>query len=202
MAVALLCTILLASCTASGSPVSSDGSDTSSSVQCILQQLQPSSHSAAAPTSSLLQTLHNLRNTIFFRIFKVNLYNRPCEFWHEEHQCMEIGCSVCGQCSEEDLPVEWRNYPQMQVQMQQQQETLDNVTALQTSASFVNPHLSSAVRQWREESGCQWVEDEVDHCEAQAIDVAYIDVSLNPEGYTGYEGQLRGARSILLAAHT
>lgn len=96
---------------------------------------------------------------------------------------MEIGCSVCGQCSEEDLPAEWRNYPALALV---EEEPHDNSTGLQTSASFVNPHLSSAVHQWRDESGCQWIEE--DDRNSQSNDVAYVDVSLNPEGYTGYEG--------------
>lgn len=61
----------------------------------------------SANDNLLWSRLTQLKHTLFFRTFKVNLHN-PCPFWQDDGQCALRGCAVCGECAPEEIPELWK----------------------------------------------------------------------------------------------
>ena len=110
---------------------------------------------------SFHQLLSALTTHPFFKFFLVN-YEQPCPFWVEEHLCSAEadGPAPCGicECPLEDVP------PMIQ-------------------SRDVNRTLTDDFRRFSDRDDSQWIE--WDH---QTDKLSYVNLELNPERYTGYQG--------------
>ncbi len=110
--------------------------------------------------TELHDRLVQLRSSVFFRTFRVNLQTE-CPFWRESHQCGKKACAVCGECSMDELPAPWR-------------ESL--------TSPAIHSGLGSHFRSWDDDQRHQWVASE------SGPGVTFINMQLNPESWTGYAG--------------
>jgi len=84
--------------------------------------------------------------------------------------CSKKSCAVCGVCDENEIPESWRNDP----------EESSELGASEMSP--VDRTLWAAFKGWSEDEEDMWiVQDSGDK-------ISYVDITLNPEGHTGYEG--------------
>ncbi|RSH93337.1 hypothetical protein EHS25_007691 [Saitozyma podzolica] len=113
-----------------------------------------------ALNADLYPKLHRLVQYPFFRHYKVDLY-RECPFWYENGFCMNRACGVEA-ADESEIPEKWRAQALSEVQV-----------------STEDDGISSCY--FREQDYC-YIEDDATQ-EGQ-----YIDLSLNPERFTGYAG--------------
>mmetsp|Transcript_11332 Transcript_11332/g.42475 ORF Transcript_11332/g.42475 Transcript_11332/m.42475 type:complete len:480 (-) Transcript_11332:93-1532(-) len=120
------------------------------------------SHVAHQNTDYFFPVLNDLVKTKFFKIFKVNLASE-CPFWAMEKVCKsEGGCSVC-KCDADDVPLSWQI----------------------TKKNRVNTFLGQEVKPRK------WVDNQKDSWfpESQDSDYTYVNLLLNPETNTGYDGK-------------
>lgn len=120
---------------------------------------------------------------VFFRYFKVNL-ERDCPFWEENDRCSIRDCAV-KTCTREELPASLRNLPSAKIQSEGQ---IQKACAMEEELSSVDTSLTGEqkvdVANWEglnDDNFC--VMDDED-----SSDCSYIDLSKNPERYTGYSG--------------
>jgi ERO1-like protein alpha len=112
----------------------------------------------SANDRELHQLLQALRRTFFFKIFKVNLYSE-CPFWKDGMHCTRRSCAVC-ECEENEIPEPWR----------------------MEKTDLVDRTMHSQFRRWDEPNEDVWiVQDSSEH-------MSFINLELNPESYTGFEG--------------
>ncbi|ODN74499.1 hypothetical protein L202_06879 [Cryptococcus amylolentus CBS 6039] len=109
----------------------------------------------------LFPALHELVTTPFFRHYKVDLY-RECPFWYENGFCMNRNCGV-EELNESEIPEKWR--------------------AAALSEVRVSGSEDEGV------SGCYFKEQDFCYVEDDAdFNGQYVDLTLNPERFTGYSG--------------
>nr|XP_019043494.1 endoplasmic oxidoreductin 1 [Kwoniella bestiolae CBS 10118]OCF22424.1 endoplasmic oxidoreductin 1 [Kwoniella bestiolae CBS 10118] len=108
----------------------------------------------------LFPTLHELVTYPFFKHYKVDLY-KECPYWSENGFCMNRNCGV-EEANEDDIPEKWRAKALSEVQ----------VSSAEVSVSGCY---------FKEQDFC-YVEDDADQ------NGQYIDLTLNPERFTGYAG--------------
>lgn len=113
--------------------------------------------------NSLQSILDNLKRTVFFRTFKVNLHT-TCPFWADHSQCAKRGCEVCGECGWDELPIPWRD---------------------EASAPADFSGLGRNFQQWNDQEDQMWVVQDSSNTNSP---VSYINMQMNPESYTGYTG--------------
>ncbi|WVN86378.1 uncharacterized protein L203_101542 [Cryptococcus depauperatus CBS 7841] len=110
----------------------------------------------------LYPALHELVTTPFFKHYKVDLY-KECPFWYENGFCMNRNCGV-EELDENEIPEKWR------------------VKAL--SEVRISPAEEAGI------SSCYFKEQDFCHVEDDAdTNGRYVDLTLNPERFTGYAGQ-------------
>ncbi|OQV23190.1 ERO1-like protein alpha [Hypsibius exemplaris] len=118
----------------------------------------------------------------YFRFFKVNL-DRKCPFWNDySDKCSIPDCAV-KTCAADELPISLRDLSVSNVQAQvaeacAQEEELSSVDY------SMNADQKAEIVKWedlQDENFCL-VDDE------GASDCSYLDLSKNPERYTGYVG--------------
>ncbi|ORX37674.1 endoplasmic reticulum Oxidoreductin 1-domain-containing protein [Kockovaella imperatae] len=110
--------------------------------------------------TALFPKLQKLVHYPFFRHYKVDLY-RECPFWYENAFCMNRDCGVEA-ADESEIPEKWRARALSEVR---HSSTTDGV------------------------SGCYFREQDFCYIEDDATqDGQYIDLTLNPERFTGYAG--------------
>ncbi|KAI0358422.1 endoplasmic oxidoreductin [Trametes cingulata] len=111
-------------------------------------------------TDELYDELHSLVETPFFKYFRVDLY-RDCPYWQENGFCMNRECGITT-VDESDIPERWRAAELSKVEM----PSRDHRTEL---------------------PGCYYRDS--DYCFLDdETEGDYIDLSLNPERFTGYAG--------------
>ncbi|KIR31652.1 endoplasmic oxidoreductin 1 [Cryptococcus deuterogattii MMRL2647] len=108
----------------------------------------------------LFPILHELVETPFFRHYKVDLY-KECPFWYENGFCMNRNCGV-EEMDENEIPEKWRARALSEVKVSSEDEGV-------SSCYF------------KEQDFC-YVEDDAD------ANGQYVDLTLNPERFTGYAG--------------
>ncbi|KAI0266792.1 endoplasmic oxidoreductin [Gloeopeniophorella convolvens] len=107
----------------------------------------------------LFEKLHELVGTPFFKYFRVDLY-RECPFWEENVFCMNKDCSIVT-VDESEIPEKWR---------------------AGTLSKLERPE------DYRESlPGCYYRDSDFCFLDDMA-EGDYVDLSLNPERFTGYEG--------------
>ncbi|KAL7425183.1 endoplasmic oxidoreductin-1 [Cryptotrichosporon argae] len=109
----------------------------------------------------LFPALHELVGYPFFRHYKVDLY-RECPFWYENGFCMNRACGVEA-ADESEIPDKWRAQALSEVRVSSPEDN----------------GVSSCY--FREQDFCYIEDDTTD--EGQ-----YVDLTLNPERFTGYAG--------------
>ena len=111
------------------------------------------------------ETLQNLKKTLFFKIFKLNL-EPECTLFQQEKICKDSACKIC-ECDENEVPKIW------------EQKT--------HRGEFLNIKIEDPFNKWIDKytiNTKQWLlEEDVD-----SKDGTYINLLKNPEGYTGYRG--------------
>ncbi|ETW80888.1 hypothetical protein HETIRDRAFT_410101 [Heterobasidion irregulare TC 32-1] len=108
----------------------------------------------------LFERLHELVQTPFFKYFRADLY-RECPFWEENVLCMSKDCSIIT-VDEEQIPEKWRvaTLSKLEVPPEDQRESLP---------------------------GCYY--KDTDFCYLDDMTEGdYVDLTLNPERFTGYAG--------------
>eukprot|EP00455_Lapot_gusevi_P034899 TRINITY_DN3861_c0_g1_i4.p1 TRINITY_DN3861_c0_g1~~TRINITY_DN3861_c0_g1_i4.p1 ORF type:complete len:449 (+),score=106.02 TRINITY_DN3861_c0_g1_i4:88-1434(+) len=120
--------------------------------------------------SELHDVVQRLRKTTFFRIFKVNL-NGDCPFAFNPPTCSSHRCSVF-ECPDEQIPETWKIEDQSQNQ----------VVPEEHPESTVNREINNTEFSHWVESDDSWINQD------NSKSMSYIDLQLNPEGYTGFEG--------------
>ncbi|KAH7108047.1 endoplasmic oxidoreductin [Auriculariales sp. MPI-PUGE-AT-0066] len=107
----------------------------------------------------LFDSLHSLVTRPFFKFFRVDLY-RECPFWTENGLCSNQNCGVTS-ADESQIPEKWRA------------ASLGAVESADVAVSL---------------PGCY--SREADFCFLDdASEGEYVDLSLNPERFTGYAGE-------------
>lgn len=130
--------------------------------------------------------LSSILQRVFFRYFKVNL-ERECPFWHDDNRCSIRDCAV-KTCSAEELPASFRD-TSLGDQQATVQEKVEEACAQEVKLSSVdaslNPTQRADVGKWDTQMGddnfCVLDDD-------GALECCYIDLTKNPEKYTGYSG--------------
>ncbi|KAI0823713.1 endoplasmic oxidoreductin [Trametes gibbosa] len=111
-------------------------------------------------TDDLYNELHSLVETPFFKFFRVDLY-RECPYWQENGFCMNRECGITT-VDESEIPDRWR------------------------AAELSKVEMPSA-EQRTEFPGCFYRDS--DFCFLDDMTEGdYIDLTLNPERFTGYTG--------------
>ncbi|KAH9979179.1 endoplasmic oxidoreductin [Russula compacta] len=107
----------------------------------------------------LYDQLHELVQTPFFKYFRVDLY-RECPFWEENVFCMNRDCSIIT-VDESEIPEQWR------------------AGTLSKLESREDHRVDLPGCYYRDSDFC-FLDD--------MIEGDYVDLSLNPERFTGYVG--------------
>ena len=114
---------------------------------------------------NLCNSLQKLRETLFFRIFKINL-EPECSIFHQEMICRDTACQIC-ECSNNEVPRVWK-----------QPKGIDENIVTQMDDPF-----TKLVEKYNFDSKQWLLKEDID-----PIDGTYINLLKNPEGYTGYKG--------------
>ena len=113
----------------------------------------------------LSNTLDQLRQTLFFKIFKINL-EPDCTIFHEQQICKSSACNIFS-CNNMEVPDVWK-----------QPSSKDEP---------INAKIDDPFYKWVEKfslSEKQWlVESDVESKQG-----TFVNLLKNPEGYTGYRG--------------
>ena len=118
-----------------------------------------------ANNQKLCESLQNLRRTLFFRIFKINL-EPECSIFHQEMICRDTACQIC-ECSNNEVPRVWK-----------QPSGIDENIVTQMDDPF-----NKLVEKYNFDSKQWLLKEDID-----PNDGTYINLLKNPEGYTGYKG--------------
>ncbi|RDX55119.1 endoplasmic oxidoreductin [Lentinus brumalis] len=111
-------------------------------------------------TDELYNDLHTLVETPFFKYFRLDLY-RECPFWQENGFCMNRECGITT-VDESEIPDRWRAAALSKIEMPEG----DQRTVL---------------------PGCYYRDS--DYCFLDDLTEGdYVDLTLNPERFTGYAG--------------
>ena len=113
----------------------------------------------------LCDSLQKLKQTLFFKIFKINL-EPECSVFHQEMICKDTACQIC-ECSNNEVPRVWK-----------QPSGIDEniVTTIDDPFNKWVEKFNVDTKQWL-------LKEDID-----PKDGTYINLLKNPEGYTGYRG--------------
>ncbi|XP_071835253.1 ERO1-like protein beta isoform X2 [Apostichopus japonicus] len=145
--------------------------------------------------------LTSLLERDYFKFYKINL-NRPCPFWADDGSCAFESCAVCP-CSED---MQWLDEIPCGLKEDHQEETLSDKYSLplntakedcedRTTEEIRLSALDTTISQKDKAAFESWQEHDdakMDFCEPQDEDpsnMEYVDLTINPERYTGYKGK-------------
>lgn len=114
--------------------------------------------------------LQELVKTPFFRYYKVKLWC-DCPFWPEDGMCQLRDCSVC-ECPEDEFPAAFRSSEHASCQEGRPEGAVDRTVD------------TKAFQGWTDTDNPWTVDDET-----VSGDMTYVNLLLNPEKYTGYQGE-------------
>ncbi|XP_065062057.1 ERO1-like protein beta [Rhopilema esculentum] len=134
----------------------------------------------------------------YFKYFKVNL-KKGCPFWPDDSRCAIKDCAV-DFCSEDEIPI---GITKSRVQEKTIQSTGNKVEFLENddnngkcavgdleNLGNINSAISDEqlgnFEQWNEHDDTEDKFCDID--DEQSPDMTYVDLTLNPERYTGYTG--------------
>lgn len=153
--------------------------------KCTFEAL--TAHSFLPQDDALYDHVSLLTSTLYFRIFKVDL-SKACPFWGgTAATCTRPDCSVLV-CDPEQIPACWRggsrsaqkrSTPNMGIYPHDSAEAalgrVERPTGSQALPPFFAPYAL--------EDESAWTAPDSDELSE------YVDLTLNPEGFTGYQGQ-------------
>ena len=113
----------------------------------------------------LCDSLQKLRQTLFFKIFKINL-DPECSVFHQEMICRDTACQIC-ECSNNEVPRVWK-----------QPSGID-----ENIVTTIDDPFNKWVEKFNVDSKQWLLKEDID-----PKDGSYINLLKNPEGYTGYRG--------------
>ena len=123
----------------------------------------------------------------FFKYFKVDL-DGQCAFWPDDGQCDRFECAVDQECTE--LPEVWRLEDQLRDEWLQTQQAEEPFLC---DSNIPVDRSDKDIGRWSETGGDEvWIEQ-------NEKDMVYVDLLLNPEKFTGYDGEK--AQRIWRAIH-
>lgn len=138
--------------------------------------------------------LKSLLQKDYFRFFKVNL-KRPCPFWPDDSRCALRDCSVTT-CSEDSLPKSIRGHERINIpndsvskyskEANEQDSCDENHAGLGEVDSTISDESYREFERWQKHDDSQDNFCEMD--DELSAGMEYVDLSLNPERYTGYAG--------------
>uniref|UniRef100_L7M109 Endoplasmic reticulum oxidoreductin-1-like protein n=1 Tax=Rhipicephalus pulchellus TaxID=72859 RepID=L7M109_RHIPC len=138
--------------------------------------------------------LKSLLQKDYFRFFKVNL-KRPCPFWPDDSRCALRDCSVTT-CSEDSLPKSIRGHERNYIpndsvskyskEANEQDSCDENHAGLGEVDSTISDESYREFERWQKHDDSQDNFCEMD--DESSAGMEYVDLSLNPERYTGYAG--------------
>ncbi|KAI5634651.1 endoplasmic reticulum oxidoreductin 1 (ERO1) domain-containing protein [Phthorimaea operculella] len=138
--------------------------------------------------------LQSLVSKDYFRFYKVNL-KKECPFWVDDSRCAMKYCHI-KTCSKESVPAIANGY---------EHDRLDDFPAAKYSKAanpgcgddadhdpqlgYLNMTISAAsqyeIAKWKAHDDAL---EKFCECDDRDVDADYVDLSLNPERYTGYKG--------------
>ena len=113
----------------------------------------------------LCDTLQKLKQTLFFKIFKINL-EPECSVFHQEMICKDTACQIC-ECSNTEVPRVWK-----------QPSGID-----ENVITTIDDPFNKWVEKFNVDSKQWLLKEDID-----PKDGSYVNLLKNPEGYTGYRG--------------
>ncbi|XP_045785229.1 ero1-like protein isoform X1 [Maniola jurtina] len=130
----------------------------------------------------------------YFRFYKVNL-KKECPFWADDSRCAMKHCHI-KTCAKESVPGFENGYENDYEEMspalkysEHAQSPCNSDTDHDPALGYLNMTLSAAsqyeIAKWKE------YDDSIGNfceCDDKDADAEYVDLSLNPERYTGYKG--------------
>ncbi|VDD88884.1 unnamed protein product [Enterobius vermicularis] len=139
--------------------------------------------------------LQELLRKDFFRFYKVNM-EKTCPFWPDDRQCVSKECGI-GYCDDE-VPLELKRPASISVHRLAPNRTLvmsgnSQDKTCQESSNAFDPLDTTLTEGHREQlRDMDWHDDnENKFCaydDENPDDMHYVDLSRNPERYTGYKG--------------
>lgn len=132
-----------------------------------------------ANNDGLYDVLSQIQDTTFFKIFKVD-FSGECQFWNSDGLCSKPGCQVCP-CDDDEIPETWR---------QEDKHRLAHTAVTPCTCPFDAPTGGGAVDTTIDATQFNtWeVDDKMWVAYPEGGNSTYINLQLNPEGYTGYTG--------------
>eukprot|EP00639_Heterosigma_akashiwo_P035899 CAMPEP_0194725490 /NCGR_PEP_ID=MMETSP0296-20130528/27094_1 /TAXON_ID=39354 /ORGANISM="Heterosigma akashiwo, Strain CCMP2393" /LENGTH=335 /DNA_ID=CAMNT_0039629999 /DNA_START=64 /DNA_END=1068 /DNA_ORIENTATION=- len=139
--------------------------------------------------------LEDLVTTPFFRYFKVNL-EKECPFWEDDGVCMIKDCAVCG-CEAAEVPKSWilednlkdghttPNTMSGDLFMESAAERVDNCEEQEELEKQCDDRFMDHVGDL--DRSVKGITDRILQ-ELDDDESIYVDLTKNPEGYTGYSG--------------
>lgn len=124
--------------------------------------------------------LRKLLQRDFFRFYKVNM-EKSCPFWPDDRQCASKECGI-GYCDDE-VPMGLKQPASISVMNERCEETSNKFDPLDKTLT------EGDRRQLHEMDTHDDSEDKFcDYGDEDAADMHYVDLTRNPERYTGYKG--------------
>lgn len=100
--------------------------------------------------------------------------HNECPFWRDHSKCSRRNCAVCGQCEDSEVPAPWK---------QLEHSGGDQGGESEPDPDPIDFTLHRGFKGWSERDASLWIVQD------ESKDMSYINMQLNPEGYTGYEGE-------------
>ncbi|CAD5119115.1 DgyrCDS7759 [Dimorphilus gyrociliatus] len=134
----------------------------------------------------LYPRLQNILQRDYFKFFKVNL-NKDCPFWKDNSQCSSKDCHV-NQCEETQLPdgIKDEDSKYKHSKESQGEKCDDNKGTLGKLDRTISIEDKEAFDSWKKHDDAQDNFCELDDDSSESS--SYVDLQLNPERYTGYNG--------------
>lgn len=134
--------------------------------------------------------LNSLLSRDYFRFWRANL-QKECRFWADDGRCSLKDCHVNG-CSEDELPdglkqngSKPKNKNKYSAEAQEEASCDDE--KLGDLDRTISAESQQAFQDWKEHDDAQENFCELD--DDNSVGLTYVDLTLNPERYTGYKGK-------------
>ena len=134
-----------------------------------------------------LPRLASLLHTNYFRFYRINLH-RKCPFWPPDPACASKNCNVKA-CQDSDVPAGIREFENGQCSQAPIEEAPNgDLAPLGDIDKTLEPQQVEAFQSWKEYDDAQYDFCELSEANDTPADEDYVDLTLNPERFTGYKG--------------
>ncbi|CAH1791045.1 unnamed protein product [Owenia fusiformis] len=142
--------------------------------------------------------LQSLLRTDYFKYHKANV-KRQCPFWVDDSRCASRDC-VLKPCSDDEIPEGLKGRPNHSENHDKnhkqnhkyskeanEQNECEEEHELGNLDTTISDESKEAFAEWKRYDDQEELFCEID--DEDSADAEYVDLSLNPEGYTGYKGK-------------